>query len=637
MYRVYSNIFPMAFKIGGQNPKSNTTGSESDYKKVTAGEFFAVAIWALGFVYRLDRLRTVLYVFFTSTNGLFNIAYAYVIARAIDLVLSLNSGGIFIFKSVYHILGLLLVLFAVQTVFQSVSGYIGNALSVTLRPKIVRAFYTKLYTLGIQSLEQPEINNRITRANDNLMNIFSFVDDVVGEFADIVGLAGSAAALIAFSPLLILAMVVINIPYILWDKRHRGFIYQYSYENTEGFRTAGWTNSQLNSSISLQEIASTSSFSFLDNKYINFYNRYNKKRLAITKRWRLGNGSFGFLTDFVLLYGYFKIFSGLATGAITVGIVTFYTRLMSMVQNGLSNVFRGMNDLTEFAMRVKDTYQLFQFKPLFADGAVQMAKLKEGPKIALDNVSFSYPNSEKRVLNNVSLTIQAGEKVAIVGHNGAGKTTLVKLLCRIYQPTNGKIVVNVDNLSSLALPSWYQNIGVLFQEFNTYPQLSVKENIYIGNASEQVDEVAIRLAAQSADAAAFIDEFPAKFDQILSEKFKGGIRPSTGQWQKLAIARFFYRNAPLVIFDEPTASIDAVSEYNIFNRIYDFFKQKTVIIISHRFSTVRNADRIIVLDHGEIVEEGTHATLMSNNGYYAKAFTLQAKGYAANDNGVAGV
>ncbi|KKT69349.1 MAG: ABC transporter, ATP-binding/permease protein [candidate division WWE3 bacterium GW2011_GWB1_44_4] len=266
-----------------------------------------------------------------------------------------------------------------------------------------------------------------------------------------------------------------------------------------------------------------------------------------------------------------------------------------------------------------------------------MAKLKEGPKIALDNVSFSYPNSEKRVLNNVSLTIQAGEKVAIVGHNGAGKTTLVKLLCRIYQPTNGKIVVNVDNLSSLALPSWYQNIGVLFQEFNTYPQLSVKENIYIGNASEQVDEVAIRLAAQSADAAAFIDEFPAKFDQILSEKFKGGIRPSTGQWQKLAIARFFYRNAPLVIFDEPTASIDAVSEYNIFNRIYDFFKQKTVIIISHRFSTVRNADRIIVLDHGEIVEEGTHAALMSNNGYYAKAFTLQAKGYAANDNGVAGV
>jgi ABC-type multidrug transport system fused ATPase/permease subunit len=185
-------------------------------------------------------------------------------------------------------------------------------------------------------------------------------------------------------------------------------------------------------------------------------------------------------------------------------------------------------------------------------------------------------------------------------------------------------------LQDIKIADWYKNMGVLFQDFNQYPQLTAKENIYIGNTSEPVDEVAIRLAAQSADALEFIEEFPNKFDQILSEKFKGGIRPSTGQWQKLAIARFFYRNAPLVIFDEPTASIDAISEFNIFNKIYDFFKDKTVIIISHRFSTVRNADRIVVLDHGEIIEEGNHNDLISKNGYYAKAFNLQARGYSAN-------
>jgi ABC-type multidrug transport system fused ATPase/permease subunit len=248
----------------------------------------------------------------------------------------------------------------------------------------------------------------------------------------------------------------------------------------------------------------------------------------------------------------------------------------------------------------------------------------------MKNIHFSYPNSDKVVFKDFSLNIKSGEKVAIVGHNGAGKTTLVKLLCRIYQPTSGSIEINGQNLHGLKIDSWYKNIGVLFQEFNTYPQLTVKENIWIGNSSEPMDEVAVHLAAKSADALPFIEEYPNKFDQILSEKFKGGIRPSTGQWQKLAIARFFYRNAPLVIFDEPTASIDAISEYNIFNKIYSFFKDKTVIIISHRFSTVRNADRIIVLEHGEIIEEGTHNFLMSNNGYYAKAFNLQARGYSAN-------
>lgn len=276
---------------------------------------------------------------------------------------------------------------------------------------------------------------------------------------------------------------------------------------------------------------------------------------------------------------------------------------------------------------------VFVTKPAFEDGAVEFPKLAKGPEIEVKNMSFKYPNTDKMIFNNLSLKIKSGEKVAIVGHNGAGKTTLVKLLCRIYKPTSGEIVVNGRNLTDLKIDSWYQNMGVLFQEFNTYPQLTVRENITIGNPNEPMDEVALHLAAQSADASSFIDEFPAKYDQILSEKFKGGIRPSTGQWQKLAIARFFYRNAPLVIFDEPTASIDAVSEYNIFNKIYDFFKEKTVIIISHRFSTVRNADRIIVLDHGEIIEEGTHDFLMSNNGYYAKAFNLQAKGYGASDDG----
>ena len=215
----------------------------------------------------------------------------------------------------------------------------------------------------------------------------------------------------------------------------------------------------------------------------------------------------------------------------------------------------------------------------------------------------------------------------MVGHNGAGKTTIVKLLARIYQTTKGEILINGVNINALAINDWYKNLGILFQDYNFYSYLTVKENIYIGKSMKSVNDKKIIEAAKNADAYDFINEYKNKFDQIMSEKIEGGIRPSAGQQQKIAIARFFYRNAPLAIFDEPTAAVDAVSEYKIFNKIYRFFTNKTVIIISHRFSTVRNADRIIVIKKGKIVEEGSHNDLVKAGGVYHSAYKFQAEGY----------
>jgi len=283
----------------------------------------------------------------------------------------------------------------------------------------------------------------------------------------------------------------------------------------------------------------------------------------------------------------------------------------------------------EQSLQIKDTYNLFQVKPAIADGTKIIPILNSGPKIVFNNVSFIYPEASKKVLKTINLTIQPNEKIAIVGHNGAGKTTLVKLLCRIYRVTKGSININGDNINQLKTASLYKNISALFQDYNMYQQLTVEENITIGDSTKLLEEEKIIQAVKSADAWDFIEEFPQKMNQILDIRYKGGIRPSTGQWQKLALARLFYRNAPLVIFDEPTAAIDAESEYKIFNEIYNFFENKTVIIISHRFSTVRNADRIIVLDHGEIIEEGSHHDLIEKGGYYAKSFKLQAEGYSS--------
>ena len=209
----------------------------------------------------------------------------------------------------------------------------------------------------------------------------------------------------------------------------------------------------------------------------------------------------------------------------------------------------------------------------------------------------------------------------------SGKTTLIKLISKIYNNYDGEILINNIDLKKVTKDSYYKNLGVLFQEFNTYPQLSVEENIIIGDTNKKQQDESIKDAAKKADATSFINDYEKKFKQLLMPNIKNGIRPSWGQWQKIAIARFFYRDAPLVIFDEPTAAIDAVSEYKIFNRIYKFFKGKTVILISHRFSTVRNADKIIVLDKGKIAEVGNHDELIKNNGVYAHSFNLQAEGY----------
>jgi len=248
------------------------------------------------------------------------------------------------------------------------------------------------------------------------------------------------------------------------------------------------------------------------------------------------------------------------------------------------------------------------------------------PVIEFKNVSFKYPNTKRNILKGFNLSIKSGEKIAFVGENGAGKTTLIKLLLRFYDVTEGDILINGINIKNINLDKLYLEVGALFQDFIKY-QFSFKENVFFGN-QKQIDNLTLlKESIKQSGADEYVNDLPNKYDQIVGKMFKDGIDLSGGQWQKLALARAFFKNAPILILDEPTSAIDAKAEYEIFQRVQELQKDKTVIIISHRFSTVRNADRILVLNDGKVLEEGNHDFLMRKKGLYAELFNIQAQGY----------
>jgi ABC-type multidrug transport system fused ATPase/permease subunit len=353
---------------------------------------------------------------------------------------------------------------------------------------------------------------------------------------------------------------------------------------------------------------------------------YNKKVAAAELRKSL---SYSALSLWYLLF----LFAAIAlmttqalAGTIAVGglLLAFntYTRFYQTI-NGYVESISFTEEAARYAAR---WFELFDLKPKISSKEdAQRISFKEAPLVEFRDVSFRYPSEETEnpfVLQHLSFTMKPGEKVAIVGVNGAGKTTLIKLLCRIYDPTEGSIYVNGIDLKDIHLEDWQHALGILFQDFPVY-NLTIRESIGIGRIHDSEDLERLKQSARFSGA----DEFITDYNQLIWKEFKGGIDLSKGQHQRLAVARMFYRSAPITILDEPTASIDAVTEEKIFTSLEKNMSGKTVVLITHRFSTVKNADKILMMEHGRIIEQGSHKDLMQRNEKYAELYTMQAKRY----------
>jgi ATP-binding cassette subfamily B protein len=305
----------------------------------------------------------------------------------------------------------------------------------------------------------------------------------------------------------------------------------------------------------------------------------------------------------------------------------FLSGALLRVGAALNNVFGTLSRMQESVLFADSYFLLADKQPLIIDAPKAMTlSHNKTPSIVFEDVSFTYPDQPKPVFENLNLSIEAGEHVALVGENGAGKSTIIKLLLRFYRPTGGRILINGIDLEDIAIESWYKQLATLFQDFNQYP-LTIAENIEIGRSNQTADPVLLKRAAKFGNVDEQVAGYEHGWETVLDSSFKKGVEPSGGQWQRVALARAFYRNAEMIILDEPTSAIDAKAEYSIFNNIFDHYKDKTALIVSHRFSTVRRANRIIVLERGKVIEEGSHQSLMTHKNLYYEMFSKQAEGY----------
>jgi len=353
---------------------------------------------------------------------------------------------------------------------------------------------------------------------------------------------------------------------------------------------------------------------------------FNENKALAIRRAIVGSG-----LNIVSTGGYYGAYAVVLaqtlTGAVSLGSFTFLTGAFNRSRAYIEKILSGFNDISEQAVFLKDLFEFFAMEPTIAaapDAIPAPRPIRQG--FEFRNVAFAYSGSERTVIQNINFSLHPHEKLALIGLNGAGKTTLTKLLARLYDPTEGQILLDGIDLREYDVEDLRREIGVIFQDYMRY-DLLVRENIGFGKVDSLSDQPRVESAAVKSLAKSVIDHLPNGYDQVVGRRFEGGVDLSGGEWQKFALARAYMRDAQLLILDEPTATLDARAEYEVFQRFSELTRERMAILISHRFSTVRMADRILVLAEGSIQEQGTHEQLLSLGGRYAELFELQAAGY----------
>jgi ATP-binding cassette subfamily B protein len=481
--------------------------------------------------------------------------------------------------------------------------------------------------LDLIAYEDPVFYDRLERARVQATDRLGMIQSIGRLVQQVITAASLSAYILLFSPWLLLLLIVGILPAFLGESHFAFLGYARNFRQTPVRRELDYLRVLGGSREAAKELKLFGLKDFLIARFTRLSDLLYRENVDLARR-RLIAGSFLSMIGTAGYYSaYVYVIWRTATGFLTIGKMVFLTGAIIQASGNIQQIFSTLSSIADQALFLTDLLAFFEMQPTICSKPHALP----APRPILQgfefrNVSFRYPGASRLVLNGLDLHLRVGERVALIGENGEGKTTLVKLLTRLYDPVDGQILLDGVDLREYNLEDLYSEIGVIFQDFMRY-EMTARENIAVGRIDELDNLPLLRDAADKSMADEVIERLPRDYEQMLGRRFENGVDLSGGEWQKLALARAYLRDAQVLILDEPTAALDARSEFEVFQRFAELTAGKSALFISHRFSTVRMADRIIVLQNGRIAEDGNHETLLNLGGRYAEMFEMQAANY----------
>jgi ABC-type multidrug transport system fused ATPase/permease subunit len=588
---------------------------------------FAYSGRAMRLVWSTSRLQTILLIILSLIAGALPAGIAYVGKLIVDAVVaaaaSTDPDRWDVWRYLIIEMGIVVALAAAQRGISMsralLRAQLGNRVNVLILDKAL--------TLDLAQFEDSEVYDKMTRARrEASTRPLSLVMRTFGLAQDGISLVTYGALLLSFSGWVVLVLGLAAVPAFITETRFSG----------EAFRLFRWRTPETRQQMYLETVVAREDYAKevkifnLGRRLLDRYQAIFERLYAEDRSLTLRRGFWGFALGLLSTAAFYGAYAWIALeaayGRISLGEMTMYLMVFRQGQSSLASVLSAIGGMYEDNLYVSNLYEFLDETVAPALGTAT-AGPTPGDGLRFEGVTFVYPGADRPAVEDISFHLPPGRKLALVGENGSGKTTLIKLLSRLYTPTSGRITLDGLDLQEWELAALRRRIGVIFQDFVRY-QFKVGENIGVGDGTGFDDEARWRLAAEKGMAAPFIDELPDGYQTQLGRWFAGGRELSLGQWQKIALSRAFMRtDSDILVLDEPTASMDAGAEMQIFERFRDMTKDQMAIVISHRFSTVRMADQIVVVNQGRVVEEGSHDQLMERDGVYARLFSLQAAGY----------
>ena len=624
-----------------KEPKPQNIREVPGYLYRVATKFF----YRLFYIFRLvweTRPWILLFMIFMSVwNGVTPIISAYISKELLNAIasafVSATSGGENQFDLVMKLLVIRFAYNFITGIVNRISNILNNIAGELVVNHVNVKIMNKARTVDLASFDRPEFYEKFENAKREAGNRpINILNNNFTIISTVISMVSFIAILAAVSPIAPLVIVLMSIPTAIINFSYRKKNFWYVRHHSKDRRQMSYYSEVMTNKDMVKEIRLFNLSDLFIGRYTETFMRYfnGLKKLFVGEgMWHIG---MNLVTTTVNCILFIFIAKGVCEGRYEVGDYSLYTGALSSIAGGIGTLISTTASIYEGTLFIDNLISFMNEKSEIVPSLPEPRKVEKhtGHTIVFDDVSFRYPGTERNVINHVSFTLEPGDTCVLVGLNGAGKTTLIKLITRLYDPTEGKIYLDGHDIKEYDVKELYSLFGIIFQDFGKYA-VSVKENIEFGELEREYDENNIVSAAKQSSADQFIENLPAKYDTPLMRYFEeNGIELSIGQWQKLSIARAFYSDSDIIILDEPTASLDAIAEQEIYNQFDKLREDKTTIFVSHRLSSATVANKIIVLENGAIVEIGDHSELMKKHGVYYELFTTQAKRYITPIDGM---